>query len=82
MGDEVVKGIAEKHGKSVAQVVLRWILQIGVVTIPKSDRESRIRENADIFDFELDGDTLRWMRGSRRIVVSSWGSGYGLCPRD
>lgn len=58
LGDEVIKGIAEKHGKTPAQVVLRWILQRGVVTIPKSDRESRIRENADIFDFELDEEDL------------------------
>ena len=58
LGDQVVKGIGEKHGKSAAQVVLRWILQRGVVTIPKSDRESRIKENADIFDFELDEEDM------------------------
>ena len=58
LGDEVIKGVAEKHGKSAAQVVLRWILQRGMVTIPKSDRESRIRENADVFDFELDEEDL------------------------
>jgi diketogulonate reductase-like aldo/keto reductase len=58
LGDEVVKAIAEKHGKTAAQVVLRWILQRGVVTIPKSDRESRIKENADIFDFELDDEDV------------------------
>jgi diketogulonate reductase-like aldo/keto reductase len=58
LGDDVIKGIAEKHGKSAAQVVLRWILQRGMATIPKSDRDSRIRENADIFDFELDEEDL------------------------
>ena len=58
LGDDVIKGIAKKHGKSAAQVVLRWILQRGMVTIPKSDKDSRIRENADIFDFELDEEDL------------------------
>ena len=58
LGDGVIKGIAERHSKSAAQVILRWILQRGVVTIPKSDRESRIKENADIFDFELDEEDM------------------------
>lgn len=48
-----IKAIAETHGKSVAQVILRWDLQIGVVTIPKSVHQDRIIQNADIFDFEL-----------------------------
>lgn len=45
--------IARRHGKTSAQVALRWILQHGGVVIPKSVRASRIAENADIFDFEL-----------------------------
>ena len=45
--------IAAKHGKSVSQVTLRWILQRGIVTVPKSTHEERLRENADIFDFVL-----------------------------
>ncbi|MFN2744252.1 aldo/keto reductase [Bacillus sp. z60-18] len=50
---EGLKGIATKYNKSVAQVILRWDLQNEVVTIPKSVKEHRIIENADIFDFEL-----------------------------
>jgi diketogulonate reductase-like aldo/keto reductase len=49
----VLKVIAEKYQKSIAQVILRWDLQNGVVTIPKSTKEHRIVENATIFDFEL-----------------------------
>jgi len=51
--DETINRIAERLGKSPAQIVLRWELQTGVVTIPKSSREERIVANADIFDFRL-----------------------------
>ena len=50
--------IAKKYHKSVAQVVLRWDVQHHIITIPKSVHESRIRENADIFDFELTSDEM------------------------
>lgn len=50
---ELFKKIGLKYGKTPAQVVLKWDLQNGVVTIPKSVRKERIIENADIFDFEL-----------------------------
>lgn len=50
--------IAEKYGKSAAQIVLRWDLQNGVIVIPKSVKEHRIRENADIFDFELSAEDM------------------------
>lgn len=50
---EVLKDIANKYNKSTAQIILRWDLQNGVVTIPKSTKEHRIIENASVFDFEL-----------------------------
>ncbi|KQL33170.1 glyoxal reductase [Bacillus sp. FJAT-25509] len=50
---ETLSQIANKHNKSIAQVVLRWHLQNGIVIIPKSIKEHRIQENANIFDFEL-----------------------------
>ena len=49
---------AEKHGKSPAQVVLRWHLQLGNVVIPKSVTPKRIAENIDVFDFELDAHQM------------------------
>lgn len=58
LSDEVVTAIADKHGKSPAQVVLRWHLQTGVIAIPKSVTPSRIEENIDLFDFELDAADL------------------------
>ncbi|UAL48405.1 aldo/keto reductase [Sutcliffiella horikoshii] len=59
LDNEVLKEIADAHNKSVAQVILRWDLQNGVVTIPKSVKEHRIKENADIFDFELSADEMQ-----------------------
>jgi diketogulonate reductase-like aldo/keto reductase len=53
LNEPVLEDIAHKYSKSVAQVILRWDLQHGVVTIPKSIKEHRIIENANIFDFEL-----------------------------
>jgi diketogulonate reductase-like aldo/keto reductase len=54
----LMQELSQKYNKSPAQVILRWDLQNGVVTIPKSVHESRIRENADIFDFELSEDDM------------------------
>lgn len=50
--------IGKQHGKSVAQVVLRWLTQRGVVAIPKSVRAERMAENIDVFDFELTGEQM------------------------
>ncbi|WP_409404960.1 aldo/keto reductase [Priestia megaterium] len=58
LDNDVLKEIAEKHGKSVAQIILRWDLQNGVVTIPKSTKEHRIVENSSVFDFELDAEDV------------------------
>lgn len=51
--DPVIVKIAAEHGKSAAQVILRWDLQCGVVTIPKTTRLERLPENANVFDFTL-----------------------------
>ena len=51
--NEVLRSIAAKDRKTVAQVILRWLTQRGVVAIPKSVRTERIVENFDVFDFEL-----------------------------
>jgi 2,5-diketo-D-gluconate reductase A len=54
----LLQSIGEKHGKSVAQVVLRWLTQRAVVAIPKSVRKERMAENLTIFDFELTDDEM------------------------
>ncbi len=58
LDNETIKSIAIKYGKSVAQVVLRWDLQHGVVTIPKSVNKDRIIENSNIFDFNLSDEDM------------------------
>jgi len=56
--DPTLSAIAQAHGKSVGQVVLHWLIQRGVVVIPKTVRPERMAENLDVFDFELDDDEL------------------------
>jgi 2,5-diketo-D-gluconate reductase A len=52
--NEALAAIGRKHGKSIAQIVLRWLIQRGIVTIPKTVRRERMDENLAIFDFALD----------------------------
>jgi 2,5-diketo-D-gluconate reductase A len=58
-----VAGIAGRYGKSPAQVVLRWHVQQGLATIPKSSHVDRLRANLDVFDFELDEEDMRGLAG-------------------
>ncbi len=63
LDDPVITEIARKHGRTPAQVVLRWDLQLGVVTIPKSVHRDRILENSRLFDFQLDADDMARITG-------------------
>lgn len=56
--NDVLLSIAGKHGKSVAQVILRWLTQRGVAAIPKSVRKERMAENFNVFDFELSAEDM------------------------
>jgi 2,5-diketo-D-gluconate reductase A len=58
LSQPALRTIAEKHGKTPAQVVIRWHLQLGNVVIPKTVTPSRIRENIAVFDFQLDNDDM------------------------
>ncbi|MGB3144293.1 MAG: aldo/keto reductase [Maribacter sp.] len=60
---DICNDLAKKYGKSVAQVILRWNLQKGVVAIPKSVHKNRIQTNADIFDFELSKADIAFLDG-------------------
>lgn len=58
LDDERIVDIADRHGKAPAQAILRWHLQLGNVVIPKSVTPERIRENIDLFDFELSDEEM------------------------
>ena len=60
--NETLKTIAKKHNKTIAQVVLRWNVQRGVVIIPKSVHKERMEENLNIWDFELDSEDMAAIR--------------------
>ncbi|MDX8527532.1 aldo/keto reductase [Mesorhizobium sp. MSK_1335] len=63
LADPTLETIAGKHGKSVAQVIIRWHLQEGLIVIPKSVHQDRIAGNFDVFGFELDGEDMQTIRG-------------------
>jgi len=56
--NETIAAVASRHGRTPAQVILRWHLQLGNVVIPKSATPARIRENFEVFDFELDDEDI------------------------
>lgn len=58
LAEPVIAKIAEAHGETVAQVILRWMLQEGVVTFPKTTNPQHILDNIDVFDFELSDDEM------------------------
>ena len=72
LGESVITDLAEKHGKTPGQIVLRWHLELGLVAIPKSASATRLRENLDIFDFKLDADDLA------AIATLDQGPGVGV----
>jgi diketogulonate reductase-like aldo/keto reductase len=67
-----IAAIARRHGKTGAQILLRWALQHGVIAIPKSARLERIGENADLYDFELDRADMRELDALDEGYRTSW----------
>ncbi|KIW30875.1 uncharacterized protein PV07_02567 [Cladophialophora immunda] len=70
--EPVLKQLSEKHGKTWAQILLRWSLQKGFVPLPKSVTPSRIEENAAIYDFELDEDDMKSLHFPSSYAPCSW----------
>jgi diketogulonate reductase-like aldo/keto reductase len=71
--DPVLKEIAQKHNKSVAQVILRWLIQRKVVALAKSTHRERIQQNFEVFDFELpaeDMETIRTLDTGKSLFFS------------
>ena len=72
LDNEVLAAIGKKHGKSNAQIMLRWCVQKGMVVLPKSVHADRIRENMELFDFELDPDDLQRIAGLEKDFRTCW----------
>src|SRR6266568_4661941 len=67
-----IQHIAKKHGKTPAQVLIRWSLQHNLVTIPKSVREERIKENSQVFDYNLSSEDMRILDSLDENFRNSW----------
>ncbi len=74
--DEVLQALAAEHGKSVAQVIIRWHLQLGNLVIPKTSNPDRLAENIDVFDFELSSHDMS------RIATLNTNTRTGTNPDD
>ena len=72
LGNEVISEIAASHGKSSAQVILRWNLQKGVVVIPGSSNPDHIKENMELFDFELTSEEMDLINALDRNEKHDW----------
>ncbi|HHW27118.1 MAG TPA: aldo/keto reductase [Firmicutes bacterium] len=67
-----IKEIAAKYNKTVAQLLVRWSLQMGFLPLPKSTSAGRIKENADVFDFEIDKDDVVYLARMKGACGESW----------
>ncbi len=63
LDDQTIASIARKHGKTIAQTIIGWHLQQGLIVIPKSVNKDRIAANFDVFDFKLDAEDLKTIEG-------------------
>lgn len=64
--------LAEKYGKTPAQVLIRWVLQQGIVALPKSTNQARIRQNGDVFDFVITDEDMAYLEGFNEDLVTGW----------
>lgn len=72
LDDRMLKEIAEKHGKTTAQIMIRWCLESGTVPLPKSTTPERIVENADVFDFSLDAEDMTKLKSLNKNLRTCW----------
>jgi len=68
----VLAEIAKKHGKTSAQVMLRWCLEIGTIPLPKSVTPERIKQNIEIFDFKLDQEDMTKIKSLEKGLRTCW----------
>ncbi|KAH8924360.1 Aldo/keto reductase [Atractiella rhizophila] len=72
MRHPLLLSLSQKHGKTPAQILVRYSLQKGFISIPKSARENRIKENAEVFDFQLAEEEVEDLDGCDEYLVTDW----------
>jgi len=72
LNDPALIAIAKKYGKTVAQILIRWVLQHEVVVIPKSSNADRIYENSDVFDFSISDNDMELLNSFHKGLHTSW----------
>ena len=72
LGDPKLKAVADKYGKTPAQLLIRWGLEYDFVEIPKSVSKDRIEENADVFDFTISAEDMETLEGFDESLATSW----------
>jgi len=72
MNNQAITDTARKHGKTYAQVMLRWLVEQDLVILPKSATPSRIKENLDIFDFQLDKQDIKTLTAQNQDLRTCW----------
>ncbi len=72
LNDQRLIAIAKKYNKTPAQILIRWVLQSKAVAIPKTSKQERIKENADVFDFSLNDVDLKEMESWEEGLVTGW----------
>lgn len=72
LDNKVLKEIADKHGKSTAQIMVRWCIEVGTVPLPKSTNPERIAENIDVFDFHLDDSDVAKIKSLESDLRTCW----------
>lgn len=72
LDDESLLAIAKKHGKTTAQIMLHWCIEQGLVVLPKSTHEKRIKENIELFDFKLDNEDLDRIKKLNKNFRTCW----------
>lgn len=72
LSDPKLVALAEKYGKSPAQILIRWSLQHDFITIPKSANENRIRENAQVYDFQLSREDMNTLNSFDEQLTTGW----------
>jgi diketogulonate reductase-like aldo/keto reductase len=72
LNDPKLVELAKQYRKSTAQILIRWALEKGFIVIPKSVKENRIRENADIFDFSITEDDMKYLESFNENLITGW----------